>query len=277
MRYGYIIPNFGPGGDARGLADLARDAEEAGWDGFFVWDHIEISPRSEPNVDPWVALAAMAVRTERIKLGPMVTPIPRRRIAKLARETVTLDHLSGGRVIFGAGAGYPGPEYTAFGDEADPKTRGAMVEEGLALLDKFWSGEPVEHHGDFYTATTEGFAPPLQNPRIPIWLASTWPFKKPLRRAARYDGVVPMAKNAMQGELLSPQDVRDLIAYVSEHRETDAPFSVSQFGMTRDRTDATMPRLYEEAGATWWFEMCPPFFSARDAAERIRKGPPRGD
>ena len=108
MRYGYIIPNFGPGGDVRGLADLARDAEEASWDGFFVWDHIQISPRSEPNVDPWVALAAMAMRTEHIKLGPMVTPIPRRRIAKLARETVTLDHLSGGARDLWRGRWVPG-------------------------------------------------------------------------------------------------------------------------------------------------------------------------
>ena len=278
MQYGYIIPNFGIGGDARVLADLARDAEQAGWDGFFIWDHLEIFPRTEPTVDAWIALTAIAMQTERIRLGPMVTPVPRRRIAKLARETATLDRLSGGRLIFGAGAGYPGiPEYTAFGDEGDPKVRGAMLDEGLTLLDALWSGEPVEHKGEHYTAATEGFAPPVQQPRIPIWVAGSWPFKKPFRRAARWDGVVPMAKDAMEGGHISPDDLRELVAYVKEHREGDGPFDVTQWGMSTDSQDTAMPQAYADAGATWWVESCLPWgVTLDDARERVRKGPPRG-
>src|SRR5215203_1024282 len=106
VRYGVSVPNFGVGVDARAITELAREAEEAGWDGFFLWDHLlAFSPGSVPVVDPWVALTAVALSTSRLRLGPMVTPLPRRRPVKLARETVSLDHLSGGRLILGVGIG----------------------------------------------------------------------------------------------------------------------------------------------------------------------------
>ncbi len=175
MKYGYATPNFGFCGNPRTLVELAREAEDAGWDGFFLWDHIQLGS-IEPTLDPWVALGAMAQATERIRLGTLITPLPRRRIAKLAREAVTLDHLSNGRAILGIGAGAPPlPEYTAFGDEGDPKVRGAMLDEGIDLLAALWSGKPIQHQGTFYRAETSGFQPPVQTPRIPIWVAATGP------------------------------------------------------------------------------------------------------
>jgi alkanesulfonate monooxygenase SsuD/methylene tetrahydromethanopterin reductase-like flavin-dependent oxidoreductase (luciferase family) len=188
LQFGFYTPNFDYCGDARVLGDLAAEAEAAGWDGFFIWDHLQVV---EPTADPWVALAAMALRTQTIRLGTLVTPLPRRHIAKLAREVLTLDHLSGGRVVLGAGAGYPYlPDYTAFGDELDQKTRAAKFDEGLDVLAALWSGAPVQHWGEHYQIDCGAFQPAVQQPRVPVWVAASWPAKKPVRRAARWDGMV---------------------------------------------------------------------------------------
>jgi alkanesulfonate monooxygenase SsuD/methylene tetrahydromethanopterin reductase-like flavin-dependent oxidoreductase (luciferase family) len=276
VKYGFIATNFDYCGDARLLSELAREAEGAGWDGFFLWDHLEWVG-SEPAVDPWVALAAMAMATERIRLGPMITPLPRRHIAKLARETVSVDRLSGGRLILGVGAGGPNlPEYTAFGDFGDPKERAARLDEGLDVLTALWSGEPVKHQGRYYRAQTEGFAPPVQRPRIPVWVAATWPAKKPLRRAARWDGLAPLRQGTPEGKLLTPDEMREMLAYVSEHREGDGPYDAAQFGVTRGPDDTSLVGAFAEAGATWWVEGVFTWLMDLDyTRKRIRSGPPR--
>ena len=228
MKYGFSAPNFDYCGDARVLAGLARDAEGAGWDGFFVWDHLQFGDE-EPTADPWIALAAAAVGTERIRLGPLITPVPRRHIAKLAREVTTLDHLSNGRVILGVGAGTDLlPEYTAFGDCGDPKIRAAMLDEGLEVLVELLSGKPVSHDGEHYRVECPAFQPPVQQPRVPVWVAATWPVRKPFRRAARWDGVVPIPRDLMSGGAIEPADLRELVAYVNEHRAGDGSFDVQQ-------------------------------------------------
>src|SRR5512143_3378281 len=133
MQYAVYLPNFGPFGDAQTLIEWAQDAEQAGWDGFFIWDHIARDPAAGPVVDPWITLSGIAARTSRIKISALVTPLPRRRPWKVARETASLDHLSRGRLIFGAGTGGAGGlarEWTNFGEVADLKTRGAMLDEG---------------------------------------------------------------------------------------------------------------------------------------------------
>src|SRR5919202_2140498 len=146
MRYGVTVPNFGECFDPRTLAEMAREAEAAGWDGFFLWDHVQFMPT--PTVDPWVALAAIALATERVRIGPLVTPLPRRRPVKLARETVSLDHLSNGRLVLGVGIGDPVQwEFGWFGEPTEAKHRGAMLDEGLAILDGLWSGEPFAFSG----------------------------------------------------------------------------------------------------------------------------------
>ncbi len=195
MKFALDLPNLGPFGDARVLADLAQRAESAGWDGFFIWDHVFWRGWAWPHVDPWVALAAVALSTERIRLGTMVTPIPRRRPQKLARETVSIDHLSGGRLILGVGSGGSVTEFDNMGETEIPRERGARLDEGLEILTRLWSGQPVDYVGEHLKVTGATFLPvPVQLPRIPIWVAGNWPHKKPMRRAARYDGVFPQTR-----------------------------------------------------------------------------------
>ena len=271
MKQAINIINFGDCADARVLAGLAWEAENAGWDGFFVWDHIAwdwgATPAPAPSrgrgagvpmVDPWIALTAIALRTQRIRIGTMVTPIPRRRPWKLARETVSLDHLSDGRLILGVGLGVTQAEYANLGEPADFKTRAAMLDEGLDVLAGLWRGEPFNFEGRFYTLKDTQFLPtPLQQPRIPIWVAGMWPNKPPFRRAARWDGVFPILRDADFDNIPSPDQVREIIAFVGEHRETAAPFDVTVAGATRgdDRSEAAdSVAAYAEAGVTWWQE-----------------------
>lgn len=295
VRYGVTVPNFGPFFHPAYLATLGREAEEAGWDGFFLWDHVFFA--LFPTVDPWVALAAIAMSTERIRIGPMVTPLPRRRPVKLARETVSLDHLSNGRLILGVGIGAFAWEWEHLGEVADMRTRGAMLDEGLDLLTKIWSGEPVVHEGEHYTVHIHDlpgydraahFQPsPVQSPRVPIWVGGVWPSKPPFRRAARWDGVIPIKADLPLGKMMSPSDLQEIAMYVGQYREDDGPFEVIMGGHTegkdRDR-DAEIVQTYADAGATWWLESVSPWeygwewqgpWPVEAMHERILAGPPK--
>jgi alkanesulfonate monooxygenase SsuD/methylene tetrahydromethanopterin reductase-like flavin-dependent oxidoreductase (luciferase family) len=281
--YAIHVPNMWEYGDPRILADLAVLAEESGWDGFFVWDHVLYDLETPPHVaDPWVALAAAASRTERIRLGAMVTPLPRRRPWKLAREVTSLDLLSEGRVIFGAGLGSPPhAEFEVWGEDPTPRVRRGKLDEGLELLRLLWSGEEVNFSGEHFTATGVTFLPtPLQE-RMPIWVGANWPNKRPFRRAARMDGVMPERGG---GELLTPADLTDALAFIAEEKESqgiesDRPYDVVTAGYTPDGDSAASRDIvapYVEAGATWWIER---FLASRGplelTRERVRQGPPR--
>jgi alkanesulfonate monooxygenase SsuD/methylene tetrahydromethanopterin reductase-like flavin-dependent oxidoreductase (luciferase family) len=287
VKFGVYLPNFGPFGAARTLAELARDAESAGWDGFFVWDHVARAFVVD-IVDPWVALAAIAIRTERVRIGALVTPLARRRPWKLARETVSVDHLSGGRLVFGAGLGSPGGadvEWAAFGEEMDRKCRAEQLDEGLEILLALWAGGPVRFEGRHHRVVSEGFRPtPLQSPRIPVWLAAGWPQRAPLRRAARFDGVFPLFRSRPPADL---EELRALVAFVREQRggELDA-FDVVHLvppctGDPAGESGRILP--YAQAGVTWWLERITPDEFGGDwrgswpfeaMRERIRRGPP---
>ena len=220
MRFAVGIPNLGDYADPRVLADLAELAEESGWDAVFCWDHL--SRLGEPATDPQVALAAMALATERVLLGAMVTPLARRRPAKVARETVALDHLSGGRLIVGVGLGSRDEEeFASFGDSPDRVVRGQQLDEALDVLTALWTGEPVAHDGPHYRAhTAAGFRPtPVQQPRIPIWVAGTWPAKPAFRRAARFDGLFPTFRGVSAPDNVDPAQLAEAVAYALAHRE----------------------------------------------------------
>src|SRR5579863_6868421 len=207
MRYAINLPAFGAFADVRALAGLASEAEEAGWDGFFIWDHIQ-SEAGVPVADPWVALAAIALKTERIRIGALVTPLPRRRPWKLARETATLDRLSGGRLVVGAGIGGDQwfREFSTFGEPVEDRIHAAQLDEGFDVLAGLWSGERFSYEGQYYTARDALFLPtPVQSPRIPIWVAGIWPNKAPMRRAARWDGFFPIANE----HTVQPEEVRE--------------------------------------------------------------------
>ena len=288
MRFGINMPAFADFSDPRVLADIAREAEETGWDGFFIWDHIFFDPNFHPMADPLVALAAVAMRTERILFVTMITPIARRRPWKLAREAVSVDRLSNGRLTLGVGLGDPVQWDFGFFDEmTDPKTRAKKLDEGLDILTGLWTAEPFTFQGEQFNIKEVTFRPtPMQTPRIPIWVGGWWPNKPPLRRAARWDGVCP----AKWGSSITPDEWGELLAYVQKYRTSNTPFDAVHSGTTPGDDPvqaAEVVRTYEEAGVTWWIEPVDPWrFGwsyevpwAPEATvlmrERIRQGPPR--
>jgi alkanesulfonate monooxygenase SsuD/methylene tetrahydromethanopterin reductase-like flavin-dependent oxidoreductase (luciferase family) len=279
MKFGLDIPSAGVYADPRKLAGLAAEAEDAGWDGFFIWDIVFTPGESwEPVVDPWVALAAIAARTQRIRIGAMLTPLPRRRPWQVAREAVSLDLLSNGRLIFGAGLGYQERDFVPFGEEYDLKIRAAKLDEGLDILKGLWSGEPFSFHGNYYQLDNVAFLPkPLQSPRIPIWLAGGWPSRKPLRRAARWDGIYLMTVNQVTNEPLKLEEIREAVAYMQSYRESTEPFDVGVNGIAPDDAGKTaeIVQAYQEAGATWWIDLEREGESFEEYRARIRRGPPR--
>lgn len=289
MHYGLHIPNFGPYADARLLAQLAQEAEHAGWDGFFLWDQVAkttLTPTIDPMVDPWIALAAIALCTSRMRLGTLITPLPRRRPWKVARETVSLDHLSAGRMVLGAGLGGGYYDFAALGEAADPKVLAAMLDEGLQVLVGLWSGEPFSFEGTYYHIREAQFLPrPLQAPRIPIWVAATWPFKAPFRRAARWDGVFPQGRDLTLTQMLSPQQVEALLRFLAAQPGYRAPFEVLHAGISTGQdaaADADLVASYARVGVTWWVEQIAPerwgswtHWPLEAMRQRIRLGPPR--
>lgn len=290
VKFGINVPNFGDFWHPKTLAELAKDAEEADWDGFFIWDHI-LGPTEwkvpvsdslvpigyAPYVDPCVALTAIAMKTESIRIGALVTPLARRRPWKLARELVSIDHLSNGRLVLGVGLGGTRVEFEAFGENGDANVRAKKLDEGLDILIGLWTGKPFSYSGEYYQLDEVAFLPrPVQSPRIPIWVACFWPNKKPLRRAARYDGVVPAP--ADWTKKLTPDDLSQIIAYMEKHRTDPRPFGVMVGGQTPPDPEkgAEIVQQYVEAGATWWSEDINGWRgSLKDMRERIRQGPPR--
>jgi alkanesulfonate monooxygenase SsuD/methylene tetrahydromethanopterin reductase-like flavin-dependent oxidoreductase (luciferase family) len=254
VRFCVDVPNFGRWADPGEFAAFAVAVEGAGWDGISVWDHILPADGME-TADPWVMLAAAATATERITLMSLVTPIPRRSPWKLARECVSIDVLSEGRLVLGVGSGGLGPELTRFGGEPDLRTRADMLDEGLDVLAGLWTGEPFEFHGAHYDVQPVTFRPPpVQQPRIPIWVGAMWPSKRPVRRAARWDGVVPIFYSIEDDEWLepTPELVSDLAAYAALHRASDDPFDIAVPGDLRQADE------FADAGVTWmrhgWFD-----------------------
>lgn len=281
MKYAVYLPNFGDETSASALADLAAEAEAAGWDGFFLWDHMLYSKSQKMNIiDPWIALTAVAMKTERIRFGTTLTPVCRRRPWHLARETVTLDHLSAGRLILSVGLGDPpDADYAAFGEDPDPHVRAEKLDEGLDILAGLWSGKAFGYLGKHYHMEKVTFRPvPLQKPRIPIWVGGFWPNKAPFRRAARWDGVLPLKKTG--GFSLKPDDLEELMTFIREQRTEETPFDAAIIGSRaglgeKPAAAARALSRLEQAGATWWLQS---LFIERNSLERmrsaVRQGPP---
>ena len=276
MKYGFVFP----GGEARTAAEFARAAEEAGWDGFFVWEPVW-------GVDAWVTLAAAAMVTQRIRLGTMITPVSRMRPWKLASETATVDRLSNGRVILSVGLGALESGFAAFGEATERKKRAELLDEGLELLTRLWAGMPVHFEGKHYRVDVDESnfltpppPPPVQQPRIPIWVVGAWPREKSMQRALRYDGWLPNVMGAdgkVRMSAATPDEVHEMSAYVKAQRTETSPFDMVLEGETPGddpAAAAAIVRPYAEAGATWWIEA---MWTAPDEAQvlrRIRQGPP---
>jgi alkanesulfonate monooxygenase SsuD/methylene tetrahydromethanopterin reductase-like flavin-dependent oxidoreductase (luciferase family) len=270
------LPNVGDYGDPSLLAELAQRAEAAGWDGVFIWDHVVYREPGWPAADPWVTAGAIAASTARVRLGVLVTPLARRRPWKVARETASLDVLSGRRIVVGAGLGSQGPaEFAAFGDEADPRVRAERLDEGLDILTGLSSGEPFSYEGRHHRVERTIFLPrPVQRPRPPVWIAGQWPRRPAFRRAARYDGMFPVFEGVGNAEMPPPERLAEAVRYTQEHRDTDAPFDVALEGQS-EGPDPDRVADYEAVGLTWWIEKLGWFRGPVDAMrERIERGPP---
>jgi alkanesulfonate monooxygenase SsuD/methylene tetrahydromethanopterin reductase-like flavin-dependent oxidoreductase (luciferase family) len=248
MRSGLFLPLFDQLADPAVVARLSAEAEEAGWHGVFVWDQVRWGEPVVDVADPWITLAAIATATERLRLGTMVTPLARRRPVKVARETATLDRLSGGRLTLGVGLGSDrfASEFSLTGEELDDRRRARMLDESLEILAAAWSGAPVHHRGEHYTVAGMRFLPPpVQRPGVPVWVAGYSGNSKPLRRAARYQGFFPV-------NLDHPDQLAEIVADLTALRRTDGTTDPRPYDIVVALEPGCDPAPYVEAGATWW-------------------------
>jgi hypothetical protein len=285
MKYGIHFHNYAEYADARLLADVAGEAEAAGWDGVFVADHLTVRGAAGPSpvASPWIALTAIAMATNKVWIGPMVTALPRRRPWQLAGETATLDQLSGGRLILGLGSGTALEwSFVPFGEEPELRRRAEMLDEGLAVLTGLWSGERFSFEGTHYHVRDVTFLPrPAQRPRPPVWIAGLWPHRRPFRRAARWDGFFADVAGVdwEHGEIMTPDDLRAIIDYTHSQRTAHTPFEAVIGGRSPDdpAKGAAFLAPYVAAGLTWWIEGIHPMYgSVAELRQKIRRGPPRG-
>ncbi|MFM9442516.1 LLM class flavin-dependent oxidoreductase [Streptomyces acidiscabies] len=268
VRSALWLPLFGELADPAAVARLAAEAEEADWHGVFVWDHLRWRAPVRDVADPWITLAAVATATEHLRFGPLVTPLARRRPAKVAKETATLDRLGGGRLTLGVGLGSDrfAHELSATGEEPDDRQRGRMLDAALEILTAAWSGRPVHHHDRHYTVDDVTFLPrPLQRPGIPVWAAGLPGNLAPLRRAARHDGFVPV-------NLEHPDQLADMATTVAALREP----MTTPYDIAVPLPPGTDLSPYTEAGATWWLaEFEPETVSLDQVRGVLRDGPER--
>ncbi|TWP33197.1 LLM class flavin-dependent oxidoreductase [Leekyejoonella antrihumi] len=256
---GLFVAPFDALADPRVIGDLAAKAEAAGWDGFFIWDHLQYGDRVDAIADVWTCCVAVAMRTERLLFGPMVTPLPRRRPQVLARQAASLAVLSGGRLVLGLGLGddWVG-EFSSFGDEADPRVRGRMLDEGLEVLSALLSGRPADHEGTHYVVRDACFRPA---PAVPIWLAGRFGNRAPMRRAARYNGFFVIG-------LDTPEDLQVVTAGLADHDPAPG------FDVVLDLRPEQDPAPWLDRGASWVLTRIGPFdINLADVQRIVEAGP----
>jgi len=271
VRHGVTLPPFAEWSDPRVVMQMAADAEAAGWDGFFLWDHVTWDPNwggTPPIADPYLCLAAAATVTSSVVLGPMVTPLARRRPQIVAREIVTLDHLSRGRAVLGVGLGADF-DYAAYGEPVS--RRGARLDESLTVLAGLLGGEAVDFEGTYLHVHSPPSLPPPVHGSLPIWVGGWWPNPAPFARAARFDGVVPGKVVQERGETLTFEDLHAIRAAVGR----DDGFDYVVSGRTGSPSDTDAVQRWETAGATWWLENLYPWGGVDAMRSRLGAGPPR--
>lgn len=276
MRYGFVLP----GGPAAEQVEQAVLAERAGWDGVFVWE-------AAYGVDAWTLLGAMAMRTARVRLGTMLTPLPWRRPWKVASQALTLDQLSGGRAVLAVGLGYPASNRAAAAEPADRRTRAARLDEGIAIVSGLWAGHVrfAGRHHDVALGAAEHLqhiAPPIRRPRIPIWVVGAWPRPKSMRRALRCDGLLPVCMDERGPRPTAPDDIRAMRAWLDEQGGTRPGFDIVMEGETPADDPAKAAAIvapWAAAGCTWWLDArwALPHHAPermRQVRERLAAGPP---
>jgi alkanesulfonate monooxygenase SsuD/methylene tetrahydromethanopterin reductase-like flavin-dependent oxidoreductase (luciferase family) len=277
LHYGLYVPNFGTAAHPSLLAKAAMEAEKSGWDGFFLWDHLVEWNKPVPVYETFTSLAAIAANTNRIRIGTSISPLPKYKPWIITRKTVALDHLSDGRLTLGVGLGAAeSTDYGRFGETPDNHVLAEKLDESLKIITGLWTGKPFSHRGKHFLIKKSVFRPsPLQKPRIPIWIGGSWPHKAPFRRAAKWDGTIPLRA---PGRLAEPTDIKSVATYVQNHRSGKRDFDIASIGWTSgiNRTkDREKVSRYVNAGTTWWLES---LWTKRDKpAEmrgRVREGPP---
>jgi alkanesulfonate monooxygenase SsuD/methylene tetrahydromethanopterin reductase-like flavin-dependent oxidoreductase (luciferase family) len=278
LQRGIAVPNFAT--DPAELVELGVAAERAGFDGYFLWDHIVFSSTGDgpPIVDPWVVLSVVAARTSRIRIGTVVTPVPRRRPWQLARTTATLDRLSNGRLVLGVGIGSPAyGDFGIFHEPSGDRERAALLDEGLDVLAGLWSGEPFSYSGKHFTVDTVRFTPvPVQQPRIPVWVAGVLPAPRPIARAARWDGFVPIRFGTAGLVRPSPADIAEVAGQITALRGSGDGYDMVVWAEVASQPAAVpeLARPYVEAGANWWIETARPGPGWREGVQaRVAAGP----
>jgi len=279
MNFGFIIP----AGTSKEIVKLASEAEDAGWDGVFYYDDIYTDGRTEMSA-AWPIMAAIAMTTKRIRFGSLLTAIGRRRPWEVARESVTVDHLSNGRLILPTGLGWVGDgAYTKAGMPSERRVRAEMLDEGLEILDGLWSGRPFRYTGKYNQLKTMTFLPrPVQRPRIPIWVVGAWPRPKSMCRVLKYDGLIPVIKKAdgSHEEEIPPEKIREMKEFVESNRMVGGrmrrEFDIIKDGVTpsNEKKAKEIVTPYAESGATWWTETMWGVRRISDVRNRIRAGPP---
>lgn len=274
MNYGFVL-SFGTPGD---ILSLAIEAEVAGWDGVFTWDAISIG--KTPVYDPWVMMGAIAGVTERVTIGAMILPLARRRPWKVAKEAVTIDHLSDGRLVLPVALGVP--DDVGFSgvntDSTDKKERAQRLDEALEILELGQTGETFSYEGSHFQVKDMLLSPQPVQDRIPVWSVAGWPHKKSLARAARWDGIIPVDISPGKDPFkpVQPDVLREIVDITTHMRERTTPFDVVLEGKTEDASDTDYVGAVAEAGATWFIESrWDESETPASLMERIRKGPPR--
>lgn len=254
---------------------MAVEAELAGWDAFFTWDGISVGPLD--TYDPWTLLGAIAVRTRTVRLGAMVFSLPRRKPWEVARQAMTVDRLSGGRLVLpvGLGAVDDGGYSRVSGETTDRRARADLLDDGLAILARAWTGEPFSYRGTHHEVRDLVFRPvPVQQPRIPVWVVGAWPSERSLRRAVAWDGVVAANRDDPMAPL-TPEQITHLARWVAEHRDAGAgPFDVVVEGTSDGAAGVARVGALAVAGATWWVESRWEGETPASLLRRIREGPP---
>jgi alkanesulfonate monooxygenase SsuD/methylene tetrahydromethanopterin reductase-like flavin-dependent oxidoreductase (luciferase family) len=262
MQRGLAVPCFAE--DPRNLIELGVDAEQAGFDGFFLWDHLVWADTGEgpPIVDPWQVLAVVAANTSRIRIGTLITPVPRRRPWQLAKETITLDRLSGGRLTLGVGIGSPAyGDFGIFHEPTDARVRAELLDEGLDVLAGLWTGERFSMTGKHFTVDPVRFAPrPVQQPRIPVWVGGVLPASRPIARAARWDGMVSIRYSDGALVRVSAEDIAAVRDQITAARGSADGFDLVIWAEVEQAPGdvARVAPAYQDAGATWWIESARP-------------------
>jgi len=280
LSYGIFLPPFAELAAPKRLVALSELAERAGWDGFFLWDHMQVVPQMAV-ADSFVMAAAIAQATEQIRIGVLVTPLARRRPWVFARQTVSLDLLSEGRLVVGVGLGNERwGEFSSFsGEVLDPVDRALALDESLEVLSRFWSGSPVDFEGRRIAVHSAAFLPkPVQRP-LPVWVACRWPNRRPLARAARYQGCFPEfdpGGSEISG-LADPEHMAavrtELIGRGASPEIDIICRGVSELTPISERSSRFS--ALEEAGMTWWLESLGAGEPAAKAERVVAKGPPR--